>query len=99
MQSWPGPARKENQEKELRERVQPQFRPPRKANQEKLSVRVALLVLLAQYVALADAGLMYLARQAVPLVVVSAMAAFAAAYKFFDGLIEEGLELAGVRCR
>ena len=73
--------------------------PPRKANQEKLSVRVALLVLLAQYVALADAGLMYLARQAVPLVVVSAMAAFAAAYKFFDGLIEEELELVGVRCR
>ena len=67
---------------------QPWFDPARKENREKLSVRVALLVLLAQYVAIADAGLLYLAHQALPLVVVSAMAAFVAAYKFFDGLIE-----------
>lgn len=68
---------------------QPWFDPAGKENREKLSIRVALLVLLAQYVALADAVLLYVAHQAVPLVVVSAMAAFVAAYKFFDGLIEE----------
>jgi len=78
---------------------QPWFDPARKENGEKLSVRVALLVLLAQYVGLADAGLLYVAHQAAPLVVASAMAAFVAAYKFFDGLIEEELELTGVRCR
>jgi hypothetical protein len=46
------------------------------------------VVLLAQYVAAADAALLYVAHQAVPLIVVSAVAAFGAAYHFFDGVIE-----------
>ena len=93
MQSWPGPARKENHEREPLSAYNRSSGPHARRTREKLWVRVALLVLLAQYVALADAGLpLFLARQAVPLVVVSAMAAFAAAYKFFDGLIEEELQ-------
>ena len=69
--------------------MQPRFRPAGKANGEKLSVRSALLVLLALYAALVDAALLYAARQAVPLIVVSAGAAFVAAFHFFDGLIED----------
>jgi len=51
---------------------------------------MALVVLLAQYAALADAALLYEARQAVPLILVTAAAAFAAAYHFFDDVIEHG---------
>ena len=69
--------------------MQPRFQPARKPNHEGLSLRSALLVLLAQYVALADAALLYAAHQAVPLIIVSATVAFVAAYHFFDGLIEE----------
>ena len=46
-------------------------------------------MLLAQYVALTDAALLYAAHQAVPLIIVSAAVALVAAYRFFDGLIEE----------
>ena len=56
----------------------------------KISIRMALVVLLAQYAALADAALLYVARQAVPLILVTAAAAFAAAYHFFDDVIERG---------
>ena len=56
---------------------------------KKLSVRSALLVLLAQYAALLDAALLYAAHQAVPLIVVTAAAAFVGAFHFFDGLIED----------
>jgi hypothetical protein len=80
--------------------MQPRFQPRRKANGEKLlprrdqygpfkiSIRSALLLSLAQYVALVDASLLYAAHQAVPLIVASVTAAFVAAYHFFDGLIE-----------
>lgn len=66
----------------------PQEGSAHKPNGERLTIRAVLLVLLAQYVAAADAVLLYAAHQAVPLIVVSAMAAFAAAYHFFDGVIE-----------
>jgi hypothetical protein len=57
-------------------------------NQRGLSVRMTLLLTLSVLIALADAGLMCAAHQAVPLTVISAVAAFAAAFKFFDGVIE-----------
>jgi len=80
--------------------MQSRFQPPRKENGEKLlprrnqygqfkiPIRSALLLLLAQYVALFDAALLYTAHQAVPLIAASVIAAFVAGYHFFDGLIE-----------
>jgi hypothetical protein len=39
-------------------------------------------------VALADAARLYAAHQAVPLIAISVVVTFVAAYRFFDGLIE-----------
>jgi len=49
---------------------------------------MTLLLALSVLIALADAGLMHAAHQAVPLTVISAVAAFAAAFKFLDDVIE-----------
>jgi hypothetical protein len=69
--------------------MQPRFRPAGKANDEKLSIRSALLVLLALYAALVDAALLYAAHQAIPLILVTAAGAFVGAFHFFDGLVED----------
>lgn len=61
---------------------------PRSRDQRKISVRMTLLLALSILIALADAGLMYAAHQATPLTVISAVAAFAAAFKFLDDVIE-----------
>lgn len=62
--------------------------PASKPDGEKVPQRAALLALLAQYAAGGDAVLMLAAHQAVPLVAATAVGVFAAAWKFFDGLIE-----------
>lgn len=69
--------------------MQPRFEPGSKTNGEKLSVRSALLVLLAQYAAAVDAALLYAAHQPAGLIIASAAAAFVGAFHFFDGLIED----------
>lgn len=80
--------------------MQPRFRLPRKTNGEeplpsphqsgqfRIPIRAALLLLYAQYFALADGALLYDAHQAAPLIVASVIAAFVGAYHFFDGVIE-----------
>jgi hypothetical protein len=62
---------------------------PVRPDKPKMSVRSALLVLLALYAALVDAALLYAARQAAPLILVTAAGAFVGAFHFFDGLIED----------
>jgi len=69
--------------------------PPRKEgedlygrDQRKLSVRTALILALALVAAIGDVVLLLLAHQAAPLIVISAVVAFVAAYKFLDGVIE-----------
>jgi hypothetical protein len=59
-----------------------------RSGQFRLSIRSALLLLLALYVALADAVLQYGAHQPGPLIAISMIAVFIASHRFFDGLIE-----------
>jgi hypothetical protein len=61
---------------------------PPGGDQRKLSVRLALILALALIAGVGDVVLLQLAHQAVPLIVISAVVAFVAAYKFLDGLIE-----------
>ena len=56
-------------------------------SRSKLSVRAALVLALA-LLAVGDAVLLYLAHQAAPLIVISAVVAFGVVFKFLDGLIE-----------
>jgi len=76
MQSRNLPGRKENR------------RTSRGRKQPKLSVRSTLVLLLALYAALADAGLLYAAHVIVPLIAVSAAGVFVTAYGFLDDRIE-----------
>ena len=68
--------------------MQPRFTPAVQPNGEKIPQRSALLALLAQYTATGDAALMLAAHQPVPLAAATAVGVFAAAWRFFDGLIE-----------
>ena len=80
MQPWFRPSRKADGEK-----------PPARSNQPggfKLSPRSAVLLLLAQDVALADAALQAAAHQPVPLIGIGVITVFTAAHRFFDGLIQ-----------
>jgi hypothetical protein len=62
--------------------------PPIRPEEPRISVRTALLLLLAQYAATLDIALLYAAHQAVSLIAISAAVAFCGAYRFFDEVIE-----------
>jgi hypothetical protein len=61
---------------------------PPGGDQRKLPVRLALVLALALLAVVGDVVLLHLAHQAVPLIVISAVVAFVATYKFLDSLIE-----------
>lgn len=60
---------------------------PGGSDQGKLQVRTALLLTMAVLVACGDAALVALAHWVVPLIVISAVAAFVGAFTFFDKVI------------